>query len=114
MAAFCASGAHVPESTLRSVLEIHHCQARPDLNLNTPYAGQVRRCKAHEAGRLGDSAGLLALGSEPQPLMRAFSSASKASTLDLSIILVGTMISLFSGTTDLSPSRYFAINFMPW
>jgi hypothetical protein len=50
---------------------------------------------------------------QPPPAMRAFSSASNASTLALSMILVGTMISLFSGTTDLSPSRYFAISFMP-
>ena len=58
------------------------------------------------------NAGLLA--PRRQPPMRDFSSASNASTFALSMILVGTMISLFSGTTDLSPSRYLAISFMPW
>ena len=77
------------------------------------YAGWVRQdCKTRRTGRLGDNAGLLA--PRRQPPMRDFSSASNASTLALSMILVGTMISLFSGTTDLSPSRYFAISFMPW
>ena len=52
-------------------------------------------------------------GYQPPPAMRAFSSVSKESTLALSMILVGTMISLFAGTTDLSPSRYLAMSFMP-
>ena len=73
----------------------------------------LQDCKTRRTGRLGDNAGLFAPRRQP-PLMRDFNSASNASTLDLSIILVGTMISLFSGTTDLSPSRYFAISFMPW
>ena len=44
---------------------------------------------------------------------RSFSSAQKASTLFASMILVGMIISLFAGTTDLSPSRYLAMSFMP-
>src|SRR3979490_1908186 len=44
---------------------------------------------------------------------RAFSSVQKASTLLLSMILVGTMIRWLAGMKDLSPSRYFARSFMP-
>jgi len=43
----------------------------------------------------------------------AFTSASNASMLLLSTILVGMMISLSAGIPDLSPSRYLAISFMP-
>ena len=44
---------------------------------------------------------------------RSFSSAQKASTLSLLMILVGMIIRPPAGTTDLSPSRYFAIVVMP-
>ena len=44
---------------------------------------------------------------------RALSSAQNESTLDGSMILVGTMISLLAGMKDLSPSRYLAMSFMP-
>ena len=50
-----------------------------------------------------------------QPTCRiiGFIDAMKSSTLDLSMTLPGTMMMPFAGTPDLSPSRYFAISFMP-
>src|ERR1700722_14955581 len=44
---------------------------------------------------------------------RSFSSAQKASTLSLLMILVGMIIRPLAGMPDLSPSRYLAIVFMP-
>ena len=92
-----------------------------------PVQGEVDPAQRHHAGvGLGDpaeleerfrhrSAGPRVAGgpARPQPLMRATSSASNASTLALSMILVGTMISSSAGIPDLSPSRYLAISSMP-
>ena len=90
--------------------------------------GEVDPAQRHDAGiglddavelekrwRHGSAGPRVAGGpAQPQPLMRAISSASNASTLPLSMILVGTMISSSAGMPDLSPSRYLAIRSMPW
>jgi len=48
------------------------------------------------------------------PLILAFNSLAKASTLPFSITLPGTMMRPPAGMPDLSPSRYLAISFIPW
>ena len=84
--------------------------------------GQMRSLSKRQ--RRASSARRLETGAKRTPLSRprvwtyflpwrSFSSAQKASTLSLLMILVGMMMRPLAGMNDLSPSRYFAMSFMP-